>query len=110
MQECLTVYTEHNLQKLQLILMCSASAGAGQRQGSETDAAQPASSASGLHVSEESMHSEASSGIDTGADGGALSSQQTAQSQQGQSLEQGNGHGRPLGQRTSTSTGQSQPG
>ncbi|CAL5221413.1 g3599 [Coccomyxa viridis] len=88
----------------------SQASGAQQRQGPEARAAQPASSTSGLHVSEDSMHSEASSGIDTGADGGSLSSQQTAQSQQGQSLEQGNGHNDTLGQRTSTSTGQSQPG
>ena len=72
--------------------------------------AQSASSGEGLTVSEESMHSEASSGMDTGADGGSLSSQQTAQSQQGQALEQGNGHSWPLGQRTSNNTGQSQPG
>ena len=89
-------------------LPCNIGGQKGEKAGT---AAQSASSA-GLHVSEEAKSSEASSGINTGADGGFLTNQQTAQSQQDQSLQHGNGHSSPsdIEQRPFTSRGQNQPG
>jgi len=90
-------------------LPCNIGGQKGEKAGA---AAESASSEAGLHVSEESKNTEASSGIDTGADGGFLTTQQTAQSQQDQSLQHGNGHSSPsdIEQRSFTGRGQNQPG